>query len=87
MHISNDQTFRNAERFDGLSIERVLDLGYVLRMEIRDGKAFYQAHDGNGHPRVTFFARLHPNDRCFICVCDDELKTCKCVEVDCKDVK
>jgi hypothetical protein len=87
MHIENDDSFLKAKRRDELTIERVLSSGYVLRLDVKDGKPHYTAHDGNGRESVTFYARLYPNDRCFICICDDKLQQCFSVEIPCEDVK
>jgi hypothetical protein len=81
MHVEEDDAFLNQSKS---TIERVLQPGYVLTREWKDGKFHYRGHDGMGHERVTFFATLYPNDRCFICVCSDDLKTCRCEEVPCE---
>jgi hypothetical protein len=88
LHIEGNSPFLKADPKALLTIQHTFKNGIVVKPVIQSDKiSHYIAHDKNGKALNVFYARFSPNDRCLLCVEDEDRKQSYCSDVDCKTGK
>ncbi len=84
LHIDSDSPFTKASPQDRLTLGHTFKNGIVIKPVVQNGRiARHTAHDKSGKELNVFYAKLSPNDRCLICVEDEDRKQSYCVEYEC----